>query len=103
VTESAAQQAHLLGCEELAEWCRAAANTTQPRKANQDKLDSALCLLIALHWRLRPRGASLLLGDSTSGYIVLPASPEVRRYLTEPARKYSVAMDGVVPALVTPP
>ena len=86
----------MLGCKELAEWCRTAGRAAQPRKAGQDKLDSALCVLIALHWRLRPREASLLLGDLTTGYMVLPASREVREYLINPARKLSVAMDGVV-------
>jgi predicted RNase H-like nuclease len=97
VAEAAGRESHILGCDELAEWCRAVGGTAQPRKADQDKLDSALCVLIALHWRLRPRGASLLLGDLTTGYMVLPASREVREYLTIPARKHLVAMDGVVP------
>lgn len=97
VAEAAAQESRALGCEELAEWCSATGRIAQPRKADQDMLDSALCVLIALHWRLRPRGASLLLGDLTNGYMVLPASRRVRDYLTVPARKHSVAMDGVVP------
>lgn len=101
VADSAVQWALLLGCQELAEWCRFAGKIVPPRKADQDKLDSALCVLIALHWRLRPRGESLLLGDLDNGYMVLPASRQVRKYLTEPARKYAVAMDGVVPGLVT--
>ena len=41
-----------------------------------------------------PREESLLLGDMTTGYLVLPASQEVRNYLCVPARKHSVAMDG---------
>jgi len=97
VAEAAAEESIALGCKELAGWCRDTGSTTQPKKAHQDMLDSALCVLIALHWRLRPREASLLLGDLLTGYMVLPASPEVRKYLTTPARKYSVAMDGVVP------
>ncbi len=97
VAEAAARESHTLGCEALAEWCRSAGRIAQPRKADQDKLDSALCVLIALHWRLRPREASLLLGDLTSGYMVLPANREVREYLIFPARKHLVAMDGVVP------
>jgi predicted RNase H-like nuclease len=97
VAEAAALESHALGCEELAAWCRDAGRVAQPRKAHQDMMDSALCVLIALRWRLRPRGASLLLGDLTTGYMVLPVSPGVREYLTASARKYSVAMDGVVP------
>jgi hypothetical protein len=74
----------------------------QLQKAHQDMMDAALCLLTALRWRLRPRGESLLLGDLTAGYMVLPANPAVREYLTAPARRYSVAMDGVVPPEVAP-
>ena len=97
VSEAAVRESRALGCEELAEWCRTAGRIAQPRKADQDKLNSALCVLIALRWRLRPRDASLLLGDLTTGYMVLPASRDVREYVTIPARKHLVAMDGVVP------
>lgn len=98
VTEVAAQQASALRFDALAEWCRDARKIVQPRKADQDKMDAMLCLLVALHWRLRPRTESLLLGDLTTGYIVTPASPEVRAYLIAPARRNLVPMDGVVPA-----
>jgi predicted RNase H-like nuclease len=97
VADVAARQAAALGCEELAEWCRRTGEITQPRKADQDRLDSALCVLIALRWRLRPRDESLLLGDLATGYMVLPASPEVREQLSVAAVKCAVAMDGVVP------
>ena len=95
VADTAAQEARLLGCEQLAEWCCNAGRISQPRKADQERLDSALCVLIALHWRLRPRGASVLLGDLATGYMVSPASPKVREYLTKSAQKYSVAVDCV--------
>ncbi|MFT8776778.1 MAG: DUF429 domain-containing protein [Gluconacetobacter liquefaciens] len=97
VATCAAQQARLLGCTELAEWCRVAGETASPRKPDQDKLDAALCVLIALHWRLRPREASLLLGDRCSGYMVLPANQPVREYLTRFARRLSVKIDGSIP------
>ena len=48
VADAAAREAGVLGCEELAEWCRRIGEITQPRKADQDRLDSALCVLIAL-------------------------------------------------------
>lgn len=98
VAETAAQEFHLHGCDHAAEWCRVSGKIVQPRKADQDKLDSVLCVLIALHWRLRPREASLILGDSRTGYMVLPASREVREYLAISARKNSVRIDGVVPS-----
>lgn len=95
VTEAAAQESRTLGCEELVDWCLDAGRIAQPRKAQQDMLDSVLCVLIAMRWRLRPRGESLLLGDRTTGYMVLPANPAVRERLAAPARKHSVPMDGV--------
>jgi predicted RNase H-like nuclease len=98
VAEAAAQESHALDCEELAGWCSDAGKTIPPRKPNQDMMDSVICVLIALRWRLRPRGESLLLGDLTTGYMVLPASPTVRARLTVSARKLSVPMDGVYPA-----
>ena len=97
VAMAAARAAEMMGFEDLGEWCRTAGKIGQPRKADQDKLDSALCVLIALHWRLCAREASLLLGDLKTGYMVLPATREVRQYLIDSARKHSVAMDGVVP------
>jgi len=97
VAEAAAQESQALGCEELARWCHDAGRVALLRKAHQDMMDSALCVLIALRWRLRRRGESLLLGDLTTGYMVLPASPAVRERLTVAARKFSVAMDGVCP------
>lgn len=102
VTETAAQRAGLLGCAQLADWCCMAAKVDSPRKADQDKLDSVLCLLIALHWRLRDRTESLLLGDLASGYMVMPTTPEVRGHLTGPACKHSVAIDGIVSPPVRP-
>jgi predicted RNase H-like nuclease len=97
VAEAAAQEALALGCEELAGWCRSAGGITQPRKANQDMMDSALCVLIALRWRLRPRSESLFLGDLSTGYMVLPSSAKVRERLAVAARKHSVQIDGVIP------
>lgn len=95
VADTAAAQASALGCDELAGWCSAAGALPKPGKADQDMLDAALCTLIALRWRLGPRRDSLLLGDLTSGYMVLPVSQAVRERLTVAAWKYSVAVDGV--------
>ncbi|BBB99012.1 DUF429 domain-containing protein [Bradyrhizobium elkanii] len=98
VADVAARESDLLGCDELAEWCRTVGKTAKPHKTHQDMLDSVLCVLIALHWRLRSRCESLILGDSTTGYMVLPASREVRDYLITKARKFLVPIDGVVPS-----
>lgn len=95
VAEAAAGNAEAFGCDELADWCRDAGRIAQPRKSDQDKMDAVLCALIALRWRLRPRSESMLLGDRTTGYMVLPASPAVRERLASQARMLSVSVDGV--------
>jgi predicted RNase H-like nuclease len=100
VAEAAEREARLLGCPDLAVWCSDAGRIAQPRKADQDRLDSALCVLIALRWRLRPRAESLLLGDLATGYMVLPASTAVRERMTECARRFSVPIDGYLRSLV---
>jgi predicted RNase H-like nuclease len=97
VAEAAARQAKILRVDKLVEWFQSAGKAARPRKADQDKLDAALCVLVALNWRLRPRHESLVHGDLIYGYMVAPASPAVREYLTKPARKHSLAIDGVVP------
>ena len=97
VADAAGSEAHTLGCDELSRWCTSAASIVQPKKADQDQLDAAICLLVALRWRLRPRGASLMLGDLASGYMILPASPDVRKRLTVAAHKLSVPVHGFIP------
>jgi predicted RNase H-like nuclease len=93
----AAKRADDLGCEKLAEWCRCARAIHEPRKADQDKLDAALCALIALRWRTQSRDESVMLGDLSSGYMVTPATAAVRERLSSAATKCGVAIDGVVP------
>jgi predicted RNase H-like nuclease len=94
VARAAASQANSLGCPDLALWCLQAAEIVRPAKADQDRLDAALCVLIALRWRRSPRAESLLLGDLKTGYMVLPASADVRGRLAEAASRYGVPLDG---------
>ncbi len=94
VAEAGAQEAEAFGCKEVATWCRDAGSNAQPSKALQDKLDSVLCVLVALRWRLSARAKSLLLGDLATGYMVLPASEAVRERLIVAARRFSVPIDG---------
>ena len=97
VTGVAAATARTFGCLPLADWCAEAGVVARPAKADQDRLDAALCALVALRWRLSPREKSLLLGNLIDGYIIAPASTDVRRYLTQAACRHEVAMDGVIP------
>ena len=85
--------ASALGLSALADWARIHRALDPPRKADQDRLDAALCLLIARHWRQAPRDQSMIVGDRTHGYIVTPASPEVGRVLAKAATKLGVSVD----------
>lgn len=69
----------------LADWSDRMHALSQPRKADQDKLDAALCALIGLAWRAGPVSCSAMLGDLTSGYMVTPMSEFTRPRLEQAA------------------
>lgn len=98
VATAAQAEAVSMECDQVAAWCAAAAEIPVPVKADQDKLDAVICLLVAIRWRLRPREHSAILGDLESGYMVIPASAEVRGYLENAARAKGVPIDGRLPA-----
>jgi len=97
VATAAQAEAASMECSHAAAWCAAASEIARPVKADQDKLDAVICLLIAIRWRLRQREDSAMLGDLASGYMVIPASADVRGYLETAARDKSVPVDGRVP------
>ena len=72
---------------EAAAWCAEQADIGKPRKADQDRLDAMLCLLIGLRWRLRPREEAVMLGCLQEGYMVSPATLAVRERLKAAADK----------------
>ncbi|MBU7582687.1 MAG: DUF429 domain-containing protein [Nostoc sp. TH1S01] len=49
-------------------------NTGAALKAIEDKLDSLICAYVAAHWWYWGEQRNLVLGDSTTGYIVIPKS-----------------------------
>lgn len=81
-----------LGLAALADWARIQETIARPTKSDQDRLDSALCLAIACHWRQAPASHSLLLGDVETGYIVTPASPDTAAILLAAAAKPAKAI-----------
>jgi predicted RNase H-like nuclease len=89
-------EARRLRCEKFVKWCYQLKKVSKPRKRHQDKLDVAICLLIAVHWRQGQRKDSVMIGDLKSGYIVAPVVPTIRRRLRAMATKRGVALDGAV-------
>jgi predicted RNase H-like nuclease len=97
VVDSVEKEADQFGCGGLIEWCHRARAIDQPSKSDQDRLDSTLCLLVAIHWRLGPRRSSTMIGDLSSGYMVAPVSEIVRARLETAAKMRGVRVDGDMP------
>lgn len=79
--------------EGLGEWAGALVAIPVPKKADQDELDAVLCALIGLHWQTAPREASIMIGDRTFGYMVAPASTDLRARLISAANRAGVPVD----------
>lgn len=90
VALTVAETAHRLGVPKLADWARDLSEERTPRKAEQDLLDSAICLLVGLIWRACDRGMSAMLGDLTTGYMITPVTPETRCRLQSAADRRGV-------------
>ncbi|MGI4977492.1 MAG: DUF429 domain-containing protein [Janthinobacterium lividum] len=86
VATGTADAARALGAHALADWAQDAAALDRPRKPDQDRLDAAICLLVALCWRHGPPAATLQLGDACTGLLATIATGEVRAVLAAAAR-----------------
>lgn len=92
VAEAAASQFKAFGSLEAQQWCAFEAQRELPKKADQDRLDAMLCLLIGLHWRLSPRSSTMLLGDLREGYMVAPCSGAMRARLAPAAERFGISL-----------
>ena len=93
VVDATMREATNLGCTPLVGWIEEMRANTAPKKEHQDRLDAALCLLIAIRWRLARRDQSVAVGDLKNGYIVAPVSEPVFKRLCEVAAKRGVPID----------
>jgi predicted RNase H-like nuclease len=93
VTTGVAKFTRRLGAQHLADWVDNLSKLKTPRKADQDRLDAAMCLSIALAWRHGPAAETLLIGDERSGYIATVASKETRAILVDACAVRSVSVD----------
>lgn len=84
-----AREARLARFADVVAWCAALDLSGKPRKAVQDCLDSLICLLVAARWLMR-RESCVMIGDLATGYIVTPATAEVRARLQSAAETRSV-------------
>ena len=107
VVDAVMREAVNLGCTPLVSWIEETRANAAPLKEHQDRLDSVLCLLIAIRWRLGKREQSVAVGDLKNGYIVAPVSEPVLKRLRDVAAKRGVPIDDLgepvacVPAIRT--
>jgi predicted RNase H-like nuclease len=92
---AAINEATTFSCLQLVGWLTGLRTNLAPRKVDQDRLDSALCLLVAMRWRLAPREMSISVGDLTSGYMVAPVSAAVMQRLTQAAFERGVPINAL--------
>ncbi len=85
------REAKRLGFDEIANWVEGF-NLNSVKKADQDQLDSIICLLIGLRWRLEPRNASAMLGTVEKGYIVTPTTIPLQSRLAAKAQLRNVPL-----------
>ena len=81
----------------LSEWAGRQMDLTAPSKQDQDRLDSAICLLVALEWRQAARDRVVMIGDAQTGYMVTPVSTETRTILERAAKQQGVPFDSSWP------
>ena len=93
VSRGLATYARKLGMWELADWADAHARCKQPRKPDQDRLDAAICLAVAMSWRRGSPDDNIQLGDEAAGYMVAPVSAETRAVLTLAAERRGGPID----------
>ena len=91
--DAAIHEATRFSCLQLVAWLNGLRTNLAPRKADQDRLDSALCLLVAMRWRLFPREMSVLIGDLRTGYMVAPVCAPVMQRLRQAASERDVPID----------
>ncbi|UPT98878.1 DUF429 domain-containing protein [Bradyrhizobium barranii subsp. apii] len=94
ITTMIHRHAEVLGLTSLATWAHNASLNASPKKSDQDKLDAVICALVGQSWRAKPRTETIMVGDLQSGYMIAPASPDVRTHLRNAAVIYNVPIDG---------
>lgn len=90
VANAVARHIEDLGVPLLSQWARMVAGYDIPDKKDQDQLDAAICLIVALQWRRAPSNRVAVIGDGQHGYMVTPVSTETKRILQNAAKEREV-------------
>ena len=93
VALAASRHADALRLNALSRWARNLAELPKPTKTDQDCLDAAICLIVALQWRRAARDRVTVLGDAQTGYMVTPITPATHAILHPAATMRGVLID----------
>lgn len=96
VIDTVSNQAKGHKLNQLTEWCSRMTSIELPKKCHQDELDAAICLIVAIHWKLNERSQSVMIGDLYQGYIVSPVTEAAKKRLAIKAKVEGVALDGIL-------
>lgn len=78
--------------EGLESWVKSMGCIEKPTKADQDRLDAAICALVGYLWRFGPSGTVAMIGGLDSGYMITPISSDTRPRLEKAAQKNGVPL-----------
>ena len=92
VATAVQRHADALSLAPLSRWAIQYATLDSPKKHHQDRLDAAICLVVALQWRRTSRDRMAVIGDRR-GYMVTPISTEGRTILQRAAVNQKVPID----------
>ncbi len=98
VASAVGRHADTLGLVPLSQWAGEHVALAKPVKRDQDLLDAAICLLIALQWRRAPRDRLAVIGDGRTGYMVTTVSPDTKEILDRAAKQKNVPIDAPWPS-----
>ena len=98
VASAVRRHADTLDIAQLSQWASKQTDLAEPRKCHQDRLDAAICLIIALQWRRVPRHRLAVIGDGRTGYMVTAVSPDTRELLDRAAKRKNVPIDAPWPS-----
>lgn len=76
----------LIGLDEASEFCDKMAHLSKPSKTDQDKLDSVICALHAIHWHRHGFDRNIMVGDEESGYMIVPCHDNMAQRMGLDAR-----------------
>lgn len=93
VTRHVAKHAKRIQLDALRKWAASQGELDRPTKESQDKLDAAICALIAVDFGRHGLDRNVVLGDPLSGYIVAPTSPGTLDVIGAAARRCQVPLN----------